>query len=220
MASFSVDAVFGIRQTFQTTQGLTFMNETRWRVSDGEAQHTEEWMDTAIARYKSLKASKFLANLPSSVVLTRIAMCQLAPIVQFTQEAIYGMAGDGGSLMKGPDENCEWRASACFVRKTFRDGRRAIGRYFHGPLLERFISFSGTVIDPILGGDLNDVISALIDPFTVTIGGNTITLKPIVCGPKPSGGPIVGVTSQDDVRSVNLSQYVSYLQTRKPGRGI
>lgn len=102
------------------------------------------------------------------------------------------------------------QAACCFIRRSYQNGRKGIGRYFHGPLPSSFASKGEVVVDPTGLGDLNDVMDALGDPLVV----GTATFRPIVIGATETNG-----LPKHDIRICTAAPLVTYLRSRRPGQG-
>lgn len=215
--ALTVNDVLAIRLEFRgITAGEQYIMSTHWRINAGEIEDKKENWDALILNISEGKAATFLENLPETVGLFRISAQKLAPVKGPSWFQLYTPSDRPGALELGVGNiNAPIaRAAGTLTRVSYLTGRKSYGRTFFGPLAAQFIGANNLVIDPTGNGDLNDVASALFDPFSVVDGTSSITLRPIICNQAGTG-----VTAQNDVRRAYWQPYVTYLKTRAVGRG-
>lgn len=101
-------------------------------------------------------------------------------------------------------------AAACLTRRSYKAGRRGMGRVFFGPLASQFINGDTLVPDPTGLGDLDDVEDALGQVLDV----NGTNLHPCVFGSVNATG--AATDAEMDIRIQLWSSLISHLKTRRP----
>lgn len=213
----SVDNVIRITTRLADVTGANaVMNVFHYRISAGELPETQPTFDAMKAQFWSTCFTSFINNLPTTEELRMIQVQKIAPTLGLLWEYPYGAGDTTGALALDVNEDDPAFTAVCFTMKSFRPGRKGIGRKFFGPAMSRFWDNQGIIKpNPLGGGDLNDVKTALFAPITYTVSSTSQTMRPCICA-----GNGAGVTSQDDVRAITWAQYYSKLRTRVPGRGI
>lgn len=206
-----------------TWQGLSVLN---YHCHTGEAS----WIkDNALAFYTQLRSEVIdvLATQACDEIQYTSAELQVhrfgssPSVVWEFPEAI---DTEVGAKAKGVGEGLQHSGAACLIRKSFRTGRTAMGRFFFGPLLDRFTNGDILIPDPPALGDLEDVRSALHVELPVTMGvGNVLLFRPAIVGFTMTDGERRlkrAAEDIDEVRVQNWSPLVSHLHSRRAGVGM
>lgn len=206
--SYSINDTIEFQLTWQSTKwtGQKWRNNLCYRVIAGELPY--ESADQIVSTFQSTVLDRIVGQHLESTYLKSIRLISRNRVTL----PEWVLTNDGqevsGALIDDVDDVAQ--ASACITRYTWSRGRKSIGRYFHGPLSQRFVNGGESVEDPPLIGDLGDVCDALGDPLVVS-GWQA---RPVVIG-----GSATTSTQQNEVRTNRLAPLITYLKSRRVGKG-
>lgn len=193
-----------------TTMAGTFRNVLRYRQWEGTATDTiiDNFMTNIIASWPLL--SQMMGALPTTTWLAEVSFEKIFPNKEYKHVTTFGPLDQNGTD-NAPARGSSPQAAACIIRRSFNPGRIGIGRTFIGPLGPGFLVDG--IINPSSedGGELAPAISGL-NANVVWVAGNEA--KPVVCNKSGSNA-----TDLSAVRVCELSPEVSFLHSRKIGRG-
>jgi len=115
-------------------------------------------------------------------------------------------AGALGAVSTSPPQAC-----ACITRRSFKPGRKGIGRTFFGPLAEAYCDNGQMLVDPTLAPDATVLLDAIGD--NLTYGG--ATFKPCITPAEVTASP----GSLADIRTQAFAAKLTYLKSRRAGVG-
>lgn len=203
---------FGIK-VIPLLGGYVVRNIINYRVHSGATVDEQVFFNAAVTAVKTTVYTPMKANLPTTVGLASIGAQKVSPILGWPTRAEYSPVTEAGTLTSTTDEE-DPRRAACLIRRNYHAGRPSIGRFFFGPLDGTFLTGDHLYIDPTGDGDLRDVASGLTAELSFTSGADSMVLRPCIIGQIP-----INPTAQNDVRTQYWSLLVSYMRSRKVGRG-
>lgn len=212
MAAPAVDNIVNIKLvgSFLITPYDRLVTSLNYRCANAGSEDPEEPELAAIAEaFIDSKLERLLDNLPVTYAMNEIRVEIIYP-----DEASYmeirplSLAEGSGNLAQTGASS--QTAAACLTRRSFKPGRRGIGRVFFGPLVPQFMSGDNLVVDPVGDGDLRDVVSALGETLTTPAG---FEYKPCIFG-SVNEGP-VDTDAEMDIRNQAFAPLISHLRSRR-----
>lgn len=172
--------------------------------TSGENEH-----DMILADFKVAKLPRLCDNLPVTYQIFELR-CQTIYPANASFEAILPLSNaDGGGELAITGTSSQ-TAAACITRRSYKPGRRGIGRVFFGPLGPQFMSGDTLDPDPTGDGDLRDVVSALGENVESASGGE---YHPCIFGTiNPTGA---STDAEMDVRVQTFAPLISHLRSRR-----
>lgn len=205
--SISVGNVVRFDVTWRDTRfGNVVKNVLNFRCSAGESpvETQADFIDQLVGDW----LLPWYSNLAITTYVRSVRIMNVSKPNDPADEKVYDVGQFPGTLASGGEETPQ--AAACIIRQTYSRGRKSIGRIFFGPLPDRFAAAGLVVVDPLSGGDLNEVLLAC----GVNLSQDGTTLRPCVVGAKQTVA-----TQQNEVRKHRVSELVVYLKSRRPGVG-
>lgn len=153
---------------------------------------------------------RYFSNLTDQTYLSHMKMENLTDLDEPAVEHLFANDDLRGVLDVNDDDVPQ--AAACITRKSFRRGRIGIGHVYFGPLPSYFTEEGLIIPDPLLFGDLTEVLDCLGDPLHHSEDG--WEARPIVCNAAGTG-----VVANNDIRIQSVAPKTVYLKSRRPGVG-
>ena len=205
--SISINNIVRFELTWRDTRfDNVIKNVLNFRCSAGEmpVEDQSNLIDELTAEW----LLPWYSNLADTTYLRKVKITNVSKPNDSSDEKMYEVGQKPGVLASGGEETPQ--AAACIVRQAYSRGRKSIGRVFFGPLADRFANKGRVIVDPLSGGDLNELLAGL--------GANLIfgavTLRPCVVGPKDTTA-----LQPKEVRKHKVSELVVYMRSRRPGIG-
>lgn len=145
--------------------------------------------------------------------LQKVIVQKVTPDLEIEYEKRYVPTDNPGlvQVVQGdPAQDVTW--NVCFTKKSFRPGRIGIGRTFVGPIAKNVMK-DGRPNTALYQAELDAICSTLQADQTM----NGLTLTPIIYPWKKDFRP---VSDLDAVRQVTTGKYITYLRSRRIGKGM
>lgn len=195
-------------------QNQKWMNRLHYMVFSGEAPWDTATQASLFDQLKTVLLDFWKTVMPSTISLEYVRLTKVLATPEYDWDITLPENTVQGGIASIYDEApC---ASACIVRKSFVPGRPGIGRVFVGPLCGGYTDRGTLTINPATLPDFTTVQTHLGDPLNVS---PNCVLKPCIIG-YDAQGRAKPATGLNIVRVSKFSLLISYLRSRRPGKGI
>lgn len=207
-----VNSAFSVAMFYKNVYNTDiYINKFHFRIFTGTIDDTAVDVGHINDAFTIAYVTPIMAVMSVDLTVFKRTIQWITPALGLAYDFDSNDVGFGNVVGLAPPSNC-----CCVIERSFQTGRKSIGRKFFGPFGPGYDAQGNWQVGGgVLGVDATPLKNIVLQPLSVAA-----TAGPAVCRPIVSPKSMAAADPQQDVRTTNFSPLVTFLHSRRPGRGM